>query len=98
MAVNKPPELSKAEALSYFARLFLPVSAVANRYGLRLALEPLGGDSLVSGPGEALEVIRINKPGHLGSRETSSSSTSQAWPRLTASTPERHPGLDAQHL
>jgi 2-keto-myo-inositol isomerase len=63
---GRRPELSKAETLNFVAKLMLPLTDVAARYGLRLAIEPLGGDPLVPGPNEAMEIIRISKRGSLG--------------------------------
>jgi len=60
------PELSKGEALNFVAKLMLPLCDAAGRYGLRLAIEPLGGDPLIPGPREALEIIDISKRDNLG--------------------------------
>ena len=60
------PGLSKAEVLNFVAKLMLPLTDAAARYGLRLAIEPLGRDPLVPGPNEALEIIQISKRDNLG--------------------------------
>jgi 2-keto-myo-inositol isomerase len=63
---GRRPELSKAETLNYLAKLMLPLCDLAGRYGLQLALEPLGGDALIPGPLEALEIIETSKQENLG--------------------------------
>lgn len=66
IVVGRRPELSKEQALNYLAKLMLPLCDAAGRYGLRLALEPLGRDPLIPGPREAMEIIRISRRDNLG--------------------------------
>lgn len=66
VVLGERPDLSQPQALNYIAKLMLPLSSAAARYGLRLGLEPLGEHPYVRGPVEALEVIRTSRQDNLG--------------------------------
>ncbi len=61
-----PADLSHAEAIRRAAEAAQRSCDVVAPYGVRLALEPLGGHAFVPGPAEAMEIIsRVNRPDFL---------------------------------
>lgn len=54
----QPARLSREQALEIHGRELASLAGLANENGLRLAVEPIGGHTLVPGPTEALDLIR----------------------------------------
>jgi len=64
---DTPPEgMSKKEAISIFARVAREAADITEKYGVRIALEPLGMHPLLDGPESAMEVIKIANKENLG--------------------------------
>ena len=58
-----PAEMSHADAVSKAAEESARYCEIAARYGVRIALEPLGGHRFVPGPTQAMEIIaKVNRP------------------------------------
>lgn len=63
----QPARMTREEALSAHAEELARLARFASERGLRLAIEPIGGHTLVPGPNEALELAKLaGAPSNVG--------------------------------
>lgn len=63
----QPARMTRQEAMAVHAEELQSMANMANDHGLRLAIEPIGGHTLVPGPKEALELIEMaGSPANVG--------------------------------